>query len=378
MHKVRNLIGVLGTPWVARTMLVLATIIAGPVCLFVGEQLYYEGPGQHDLQESLEVYQRLTCDMYLNALAKGEGYSAEDYFRDYNQILNIKRKYNLVDGMLLRMENGSRLEPIFQLFQENKLAGRITEQEIIAAREQYLEPHNDISDKEGSHAHLVASMGQWLWAFYLKYLWFALALYLIWIKAEDIEWRAFWRNPIRAFLRSAASLAGYPVVIPLMWIAQLKEFLGEAELRRTKTSLFQPLGKDELEMVREWTRKGLSLLEVRQELESRGLHARHRFTPALAATLLIATTVSLTPKFAEARGYKTEVTQTTVTQTDARAGPTASDATGAGHYVVESADIPPLPTTEPPRSGRCHVPQLRSRTIWRTREIWHIPDTLAA
>jgi len=240
----------------------------------------------------------------------------------------------------------------------------------------------------------------WFLGSYLKYMPFALTLYLLWIREgartrrvhpwgedEDGEEDDGWRERASARAGNIGSLGialiFYPVIIGWTWKRAMSEaardHAARVEIRRSKERLFALLSEDELAYAKRLARKGLSLLEVRKELEAAGYTPQHRFAPALAATLLISLVGSLMPRSAEAKVATTEGTVIISAQVEARAGPTFEcDSVHHEHSLGHDVEIVGVPALAELVAGSLVDPPAARPTRSRTRTLEHIPINLAA
>lgn len=127
-----------------------------------------------------------------------------------------------------------------------------------------------------------------LWRLYLKDLWLAGLLFLIWT-SEGEKKRKHWAIPNPFYF--VLALVFYPLVIAYVFWRWLQETSGrlfaEAELRRTKDKLFAPFDDTDLERLQKFIQSRAHIAAWRQELRNQGLRPRHSLAAALLATAFL-------------------------------------------------------------------------------------------
>jgi hypothetical protein len=230
-------------------------------------------PGMVALKSaSLEKFAAPIKKRAFELLSKGQ-YSLEDYWEDLERIYRQEEQLGFARGDL---SHGLMLNELWKRFREANW------EEIKSA--DFQNPFQADQWKQDLLAGLF-----WLWGFYLKNLWVAGILFLLWIyearKSKQEEAR-------KSFSLVAYLLAviGYPIVLGYFLFKRMGEckdrLLLEMEIRRSKEQLFGWLSPYERKLLQKFSglKKGRSLL--RRQLREDGRIIRHTRLSALLATVL--------------------------------------------------------------------------------------------
>ncbi len=214
-------------------------------------------------------------------IKQGEDYTITDYFEDYTDI------------QLFADSTGANvpiMEGITQLQQLSELYLRKTPDRtdaITAAQEKF----SDRTDP-GWRERQKASQESWkqfsFWAWlgenlllqYLRNFFIALILLLCWIYDDNKK-----RLQLLSPLSFIVCLLLYPITIGYVWWMKTRDFLNEVEVRSRRVKLFGLLSKEERAIVERL--KGLTLREVRLELNAMGMRRKHCYVVALLAVIII-------------------------------------------------------------------------------------------
>jgi len=232
-------------------------------------------------------------------IAEGGRYAPKDYFNDMRDE-RFERERLGMD----RLVNHSLVRP-----GTNNLWALIKEQleihhnydELKEAQKDYedlFDPAYESRKKAFADLRVLGWSGILIWFFflYLKAMPFALGLFMVWIwEGQEQKNESLFPNPLKLLW----ALLLYPIVIGKVFCGWAKraerEYRAEAELRRTKESLFTYLSLEETQKIKRFGKSAVSLSCWRERLVALGLRPRHSFVAALAVTLLL----SLTPFFGQ-------------------------------------------------------------------------------
>lgn len=211
-------------------------------------------------------------------------YRSRDYFYDLESAEKMRKELGIKSDGLFSMQFTTLKEMVCLRSQEDY-------NELEKAKQEYKDFMDPGRESREETFLLIKKMGwagvaKWVLFWYLKLLPLAFVLFIVWA-FENAQGLRF-PKPGRLILITLA----YPFFIARVLLKWLKkegrDFLVEAELRRTKQRLFTYFSENEIRKIREFGASMLPLNLWRKRLASLGLRPRHSLAAALAVTLIFA------------------------------------------------------------------------------------------
>lgn len=283
----------------------------------------------------------------------GEWYSPEHYALDLLELLEHRKEW----GIPLGHGDGYQIE-MFELVRENVRAGLYTDAELSMALGDVQDRVDSPSTRLGS-PEFQAKFRRGALYLYLGGIPFGFVIFLLRFKwhGEDRPWNAgvdeatHWRLTQKTLKENPVTFMGWLLLYPFViwwWIRESgvkKQLTTAAEIRRYRIGLFEPFGKSEYALLREFLRRGLSQDQVRVELEAMGHAPRYSYNLALLATVgsLLLGTLGSTAYAAS----PSEIKECLTVSAPNRAGPSLESAS-SGEDGPPAVDLPDQPGISPP------------------------------
>lgn len=157
----------------------------------------------------------------------------------------------------------------------------------------------------------------WTLRKYLKFFPLIFFLYAFWFFTDGKVSKFMRRNPFSFVL----AVVLYPIVLAMLFrdlfITKARNFVAEADYRRTKDEFFSVLSKDEIGRIKSFARSSRKLFEWRKELQEEGRIFKHSFGLVLIFTIFLGFMFRTTSVCAESKSDKrTEIYQFVKEKTD--------------------------------------------------------------
>ncbi|MCX6745688.1 MAG: hypothetical protein NTX00_01570 [Candidatus Parcubacteria bacterium] len=158
----------------------------------------YEGPEFEQWKARKEAAKKEIEVIWAEAKSKGESYSTYDYFKNYNQLMDLEDKYNFF-LTTLNYPALSELVKIRDFKSNGRLNIKLTAEQIkfidevqtrIAIRHGEAPPHRDLC----SGWQTLKDLLKWLWPKYLLLMFFWLLIYMIRFEEHKQSIRKFQRH----------------------------------------------------------------------------------------------------------------------------------------------------------------------------------------
>jgi hypothetical protein len=244
------------------------------------------------LQNFIHVRQSAAVYKQMNGIP----YTPDNYFMDMNDIFGIQKTLGVSVSI---HESMSSLREIMQ----RGLGKQFFQKDLIEARAKYSEVEKAEANQ---YEEVRGKVKQFTWTgFFLFFFWLyfknylpVFLLYLIWMREnKDNEHGRSFPNPLHFLWRIVAHPYYLSRVFWKWFVTRGREFVYEAELRRTKENLFVYLTEREERRIKNFAKNGLPIQVWRDLLTLRGLRPVHSLAAALAVTLIF----TLLPRPVEAK-----------------------------------------------------------------------------
>lgn len=248
---------------------------------------------QLQLNQIYSNYLESTLDLAKKKVAAGDVYTPADYFTDmklaYQKKIEIGLKLPGPDFFIFPQLNELTKNYLKNLSRKKLKAEMIKAEGYAEDYKEFIDPGRVPREKTFNE---LKSLGWqkifiWLLFVYLKVMPFAFILFLIWATEIWEDEKLHFPKPFRFLLL----LIFYPIIIVWVLIKNLKrearDYLAEAEYRRTKQNLFSCLSEQEIQKIKDFKASTLSISIWWKQLTDLGLKPKHCLASALIVTLLI-------------------------------------------------------------------------------------------